>query len=189
SIIMLLFIISLIKALSIDQSYYERDFSATTVPWSGDSWKERLERIVSVNTKKSVNEFINSTVKQAFHELQDEFAKNGIQSKINTGENPHRIELEIGYDEINNFIYGIRNESNTITEYLVNEDNLTELQDNKDIYPKSYFGDDREGYDVPLFTKNELIYDVLKHYERFIESVYEEKNEMFISSNTNQRLR
>src|SRR5690606_29593332 len=88
SIIMLLFIISLVKALSIDQSYYERDFSATTVPWSGDSWKERLERIVSVNTKKSVNEFINSTVKQAFHELQDEFAKNGIQSKINTGENP-----------------------------------------------------------------------------------------------------
>ncbi|HLV47046.1 MAG TPA: BCCT family transporter [Flavobacterium sp.] len=189
SIIMLLFIISLVKALSIDQSYYERDFSATTVPWSGDSWKERLERIVSVNTKKSVNEFINSTVKQAFHELQDEFAKNGIQSKINTGENPHRIELEIGYDEINNFIYGVRNESKTISEYLVNEDNLPELEDNKVFYPKSYFGDDREGYDVQLFTKNELISDVLKHYERFIEIVSEEKNEMFISSNTNQKLK
>lgn len=189
SIIMLLFIISLVKALSIDQSYYERDFSATTVPWSGDSWKERLERIVSVNTKKSVNEFINSTVKQAFHELQDEFAKNGIQSKINTGENPHRIELEIGYDEINNFIYGVRNESKTISEYLVNEDNLPELDDNKVFYPKSYFGDDREGYDVQLFTKNELISDVLKHYERFIEIVSEEKNEMFISSNTNQKLK
>lgn len=189
SIIMLLFIISLVKALSIDQSYYERDFSATTVPWSGDSWKERLERIVSVNTKKSVNDFINSTVKQAFFELHDEFAKNGIQSKINTNENPYRIELEIGYDEINNFIYGVRNESKTISEYLVNEDNLPELDDNKVFYPKSYFGDDREGYDVQLFTKNELISDVLKHYERFIEIVSEEKNEMFISSNTNQKLK
>ena len=189
SIIMLIFIISLFKALSIDQNYYERDFSATTIPWSGDSWKERLERIVSVNTKKSVNEFINITVKQAFHELQDEFAKNGIQSKINTGENPHRIELEIGYDEINNFIYGVRNETKTISEYLINEDNLPELDDNRVFYPKSYFGDDREGYDVQLFTKNELISDVLKHYERFIEIVSEEKNEMFISSNTNKKLK
>src|SRR5690606_16060327 len=32
SAIMLLFIISLIKALSIDRNYYERNFSATTVP-------------------------------------------------------------------------------------------------------------------------------------------------------------
>ncbi|WP_221411896.1 hypothetical protein [Empedobacter brevis] len=39
----------------------------------------------------------------------------------------------------------------------------------RSFYPKSYFDDDRKGYDVQLFTKNELISDVLKHYERFIE--------------------
>src|SRR5690606_2892965 len=47
SVIMLLFIISLVKALSIDQSYYEREFSVSTIPWSGSSWKDRLKRIVS----------------------------------------------------------------------------------------------------------------------------------------------
>lgn len=72
---------------------------------------------------------------------------------------------------------------------MLDEDNMPDIENNRTFYPKSYFGDDREGYDVQLFTKNELISDVLKHYERFIEIISEEKNEMFISSNTNKRLK
>ena len=80
-------------------------------------------------------------------------------------------------------------DSKIISDYLLNEDNLPDIENNRTFYPKSYFGDDREGYDVQLFTKNELISDVLKHYERFIEIISEEKNEMFISSNINRRLK
>ncbi|QES93945.1 BCCT family transporter [Empedobacter brevis] len=189
SIIMLLFIVSLVKALSIDKSYYERDFSVSTIPWSGTSWRERLQQIVSFNDKESVSRFINTTVHEAFSDLQKEFAKNGIVAKINFHENPMRTEIEITYDVVNNFIYGVKSDSKIISDYLLNEDNLPDIENNRTFYPKSYFGDDREGYDVQLFTKNELISDVLKHYERFIEIISEEKNEMFISSNINQRLK
>ncbi|WP_312554513.1 BCCT family transporter [Empedobacter brevis] len=189
SIIMLLFIVSLVKALSIDKSYYERDFSVSTIPWSGTSWRERLQQIVSFNDKESVSRFINTTVHEAFSDLQKEFAKNGIVAKINFHENPKRTEIEITYDVVNNFIYGVKSDSKIISDYLLNEDNLPDIENNRTFYPKSYFGDDREGYDVQLFTKNELISDVLKHYERFIEIISEEKNEMFISSNINQRLK
>ena len=189
SIIMLLFIVSLLKALSIDQNYYDRDFSVSTVPWSGASWRERLKQIVSFKDKNYVNSFINQKVKKAFLELQNEFLENGIETKINTYENPDRIEIEIKYDVVNNFIYGVKNDSKIISEYLLNEENFPDLENNKTYYPKSYFGDDREGYDVQLFTKNELISDVLKHYERFVEIISEEKNEMFISSNTNRKLK
>ncbi len=175
--------------MSIDKSYYERDFSVSTIPWSGASWRERLKQIVSFNDKKSVNGFIKTTVKEAFSDLQKEFAKNGIEAKINVYENPLRTEIEIKYDIVNNFVYGVKSDSKLVSDYLLNEDNLPDIEDNRTFYPKSYFGDDREGYDVQLFTKNELISDVLKHYERFIEIISEEKNEMFISSNTNQRLR
>nr|WP_288808283.1 hypothetical protein [uncultured Sphingobacterium sp.] len=41
---------------------------------------------------------------------------------------------------------------------------------------------------MQYFTKNELISDVLKHYERFLEIISEEKNEMFISSNANKKM-
>ena len=189
SIIMLLFIVSLFKALSIDKSYYERDFSVSTIPWSGTSWRERLQQIVSFNDKESVSGFINTTVHEAFSDLQKEFAKNGIAAKINFHENPKRTEIEITYDVVNNFIYGVKSDSKIISDYLLNEDNLPDIENNRTFYPKSYFGDDREGYDVQLFTKNELISDVLKHYERFIEIISEEKNEMFISSNINRRLK
>lgn len=189
SIIMLLFIVSLIKALSIDRSYYERDFSATTIPWSGEFWKERLKQIVSFNDKKAIVAFIDTTVRNAFMELQEEFSKNDVEAKVNIYENPHRIEIEIKYDVVNNFLYGVKGESRIVSDYLLNEENLPDMEGNQTFFPKSYFGDDREGYDVRFFTKNELISDVLKHYERFIEIISEERNKMFISSNTNRRLR
>lgn len=189
SVIMLLFIVSLIKALVIDRDYYQRNFSASTVPWSGEAWRERLEQIVSFNNSESVNNFIDTTAGQAFTELQQELAKRGIKAKVNSYNEPHRKEIEISYDVVNNFVYGVRNERRFISDYLLNEENHPDLEENYTFFPESYFGDDREGYDVQLFTKNELISDVLKHFERFIEIVSEERNEMFIRSNSHHKLR
>lgn len=189
SIIMLLFIISLIKALTIDQKYYDTDFSSTTITWSGDTWKERLKQIVSFDDKQTVHEFIDTTVKKAFEDLEAEFAKNNIDAKINRYDHPYKLEIEIKHDLINNFIYGVKTESKIVADYLLAKDNLPDVDSNKTFYPMSYFGDQRQGYDVHIFTKNELISDVLKHYERFIEIISENKNEMFVSSNTNHKLR
>ena len=186
---MLLFIVSLVKALAIDRSYYDRDFSATTVPWSGNLWKERLKTIVSYKDKAAVQHFINTTVKEAFTELQTEFAENGIEVRLNANDNPLGYELEIRYGVVNNFTYGVRLECRAVSDYLLNEENLPDVEQNRNYFPKAYFGDDREGYDVQVFTKNELISDVLKHYERFIEIISEERNELFVSSDSNHRLR
>ncbi|GAA4180204.1 BCCT family transporter [Sphingobacterium ginsenosidimutans] len=188
SIIMLLFCVSLVKALVIDSSYYERDFSASTVPWSGEFWKDRLKQIVSFKSRESVDQFIETTVGAAFEELQAEFKQNDIEAKIKLLDNPKRVEIEIRYDLVNNFIYGVKNQVKVVSDYVMEEENLPDLQDKKTYFPKSYFGDAREGYDVQYFTKNELISDVLKHYERFLEIISEEKNEMFISSNANKKM-
>ncbi len=189
SIIMLLFIVSLTKALMIDKNYYEKDFSSTTVPWSGEHWKERLKQIASFNDSASTEKYIETTVKHAFEELAAEFAVNGIEARINSENSPESMEIEIKYDRINNFVYGVKSEKKLISEYLLNEENLPGSEENLVYFPKSYFGDNREGYDVKLFTKNELISDVLKHYERFMEIISEEKNSLFVSSDSNQRFR
>ncbi len=189
SIIMLLFCVSLFKALWIDRSYYERDFSVSTVPWSGEFWKDRLQQIVSFKSLESVDDFLENTVKPAFVDLQQEFKHNGIEAKIQQLTSPNRIQIEIRHDVINNFIYGVKNQVKVVSDYVVEEQNLPDLDDKKTYFPKSYFGDAREGYDIQYFKKNELISDVLKHYERFLEIISEEKNEMFISSNANKNLR
>lgn len=189
SIIVIMFIVSLVKALSIDYSYYEKDFSVSTVPWSGEFWKERLKQMVSYQDRKEIDRFLDEKVRSAFEELKEEFAQNGIEVEVNVLQKPKRIEIEIHYDQLNNFVYGVRNQSKLVSEYTLSEENLPDYEQEKAYFPMAYFGDAREGYDVSLFTRNELISDVLKHYERFMVIVAEGKNEMFISSNSNGRLK
>ncbi|MDN3725106.1 BCCT family transporter [Aequorivita sp. SDUM287046] len=188
SIIMILFVVSLLKGLMVDKSYYDRKLSAYTVPWSGEFWKERLKQIISINDKPSVDTFIQTTVKAAFTDLQMEFQQNGIPTEINTLSNPTRIEITVQYNRLNNFLYGVKNQSQTVSNFVIEESNLPNVEDSKRYFPEAYFGDQREGYDVQYFTKNELISDVLKHYERYLEIVAAEENELFVSSDANKRM-
>lgn len=187
SLIIILFMGSLVKALTIDLEYYEREFSVSTVPWSGELWKDRLKGIVASGNRADVEIFINSVVREAFEELKNEFKTNNIHAELHLMITD-AIEIEIQYDVVNNFIYGVRLQSRAVSAVLLNEENLPQYAASDNFYPESYFGDGREGYDVRLFTKNELISDVLKHFERFIEIASQHRNGMFISSNANQRM-
>lgn len=186
--IMILFVVSLMKALVIDYRYYEKGLSVSTIPWSGEFWKERLKKIVSFKTKDAVKTFMEDQVLPAFTELKEEFAVNGIALEINYIPEKLKISLEIHHDIVNNFIYGVMNQKRIVSEYMVNDDNLPDLDSKVTYFPKTYFGDSREGYDVQYFTRNELISDVLKHYDRFLKIIAEESNEMFISSDSNTQI-
>ncbi|UXD70538.1 BCCT family transporter [Sphingobacterium faecium] len=185
AIIMILFVVSLMKALVIDYRYYEKGLSVSTIPWSGEFWKQRLKQIISFKTEKSVKTFIQEQVMPAFTELKDEFALNGIAVEINYMPDNLKINLEIHHDIVNNFVYGVMGQKRIVSEYMVDDDNLPDLEGRVTYFPKTYFGDSREGYDVQYFTKNELISDVLKHYDRFLKIIAEESNEMFISIENN----
>ena len=185
AVIMILFVVSLMKALIIDYSYYEKGLSVSTIPWSGEFWRQRLKTIVSFKTKDSVKKFIEEQALSAFNDLKDEFEINGIKAEVNYIQESSKIYLEIRHDIVNNFIYGVKTQKRIVSEYLVDDDNLPDLESNITYFPKTYFGDSREGYDVQYFTKNELISDVLKHYDRFLKIIADQSNEMFISSDNN----
>jgi choline/glycine/proline betaine transport protein len=53
------------------------------------------------------------------------------------------------------------------------------VDENKTFVPKTFFGDSRPGYNIEYFTKNEILADVLKQYERFLELSSEVRNEIF----------
>jgi choline/glycine/proline betaine transport protein len=180
SVIMLLFCYSLVKGLIIDDYYYNRQFSPSTHSWSGDLWKERLKRILSFKTREGVDVFIQETVRPALEELANEFSSRHISAAVNITTNPTDIALTIKHDVIDDFSYGVRNQSKTISDFLVNEENVPGAAANKAFIPKTYFGDKRLGYNIEYFTKNEIIADVLKQYERFVELSSEVKNEIFI---------
>ncbi|MGJ1267839.1 BCCT family transporter [Sphingobacterium spiritivorum] len=184
SIIMLLFCYSLLKGLVIDVNYYSRSYSHSTNSWSGEYWKERLDRIISYKDRKTIDEYLRTTVKSAFEELAKEFKEKDILAHVNFHEHtPVTVEIEIKHDAMNNFRYGVKNQTKTISDFLMQEENAPEIQDKKTHIPMTYFGDNRIGYDIQYFTKNEIISDVLKQYERFLSLSSDEKNEIFIGSN------
>lgn len=185
ALVMLMFTVSLTKALLIDYKYYEKGISVSTIPWSGEFWKSRLKQMVSYHTKEEIATLISTKVKTAFEELQMEFSSNGIVSEVQEDSEAQTIEFVIKHEEINRFMYGVKMHSQQVSDTMISENNLPEMHTRLRYYPKTYFGDSREGYDIQYFTQNELISDVLKHYERFLSIVAEESNEMFISSENN----
>lgn len=182
AVIMLLFCYNLVKGLIIDNAYYQRGFSHSTDSWSGDFWKERLQRIVSYKDQKAIELFLKEVVQPAFNELTEELKKQNIIAEVSVFERPHRVELLIGHDAINNFKYGVRTQPKNISDFLINEENAPVIDSNKIFIPQTYFGDDRRGYDIQYYTKTEIISDVLKQYERFLSLSEETKNEIFIGT-------
>lgn len=178
--VMLLFIVSLSKALSIDNEYFNSKYSIYTIPWSGKLWKERLNQILTFNERKTVDNYIKITVSNAFEELKKEFAKNDVTAEIITGTDPQRVELKITYQDLDSFIYGVKTDFEEIPEYVNKEENFPDSDKNRNYIAKAYFGDNREGYDVQLFTTNELIGDVIKHFERYFRIVSDSDNELFV---------
>lgn len=179
SIIMLMFCYSLVQGLIVDYNYYARGFSPATSYWSGERWKERLNRILSFKNRDDVTLFMNGTVRPALEELASEFNARGISAVVGVKEAPQDISLTIRHEQIEDFVYGVRNQSKIISDFLVHEDNVPGAEGNKTYIPKTYFGDTRAGYNVEYFTKNEIIADALKQYERFLELSSEIGNEIF----------
>lgn len=179
SAIMILFCYSLIKGLVADDNYYSRGFSPATSYWSGEYWKERLNRIISYNDSDAVLKFIEENVRPGLEELAAAFNEKGIAAQLSFDTKPLKIELTIKHKLIDDFTYGVRSEVKNISDFLVNEQNLPGVAANRAYIPKTYFGDNRPGYNIEYFTRNEIIADVLRQYERFTELSSEVSNELF----------
>lgn len=178
---MLLLCFSLWKALRIDHLFHNTKLPYGSIAWDGSNWKERLNRILTFSHKRDIKEFLNTDVKDAFTELQQEFYKNDIEAEIITGRNtPLSIELFIKHDKIRNFRYGVVAEPQTISEYMIEEENTPNVDIETPYIPITYFNDGRKGNDIQYMTKDEIIADVLREYERFISLISDDKNELLI---------
>lgn len=182
SIIMCMFCYSLVRGLIIDHNYYARGYSPAASNWSGEFWKERLKHILSFKNREAVEIFLLETVKPALEELAEEFNKKGISAVVQTEKTPASVALTINHSVIEDFTYGVRNQSKSISEFLVDEDNIPGIGANKTFIPTTFFGDNRPGYNIEYYSKIEIIADALKQYERFLELSSEAANEMFLDN-------
>ncbi|XHN74159.1 BetT protein [Lonepinella sp. MS14437] len=168
-LIMLILCIGLWQGLMIDAQYFNKEFSQGSANWTGKNWKERLEKIVNPTDRKDIRRFLNKVARPAFSELVAEFESHGLTAQLNfvDGKNP-KIEFEVIKENLRNFLYGIECQSRELSDLVVDDNNVPNIDESKIYEPITYFIDGRQGYDVQYMTKEELIADVLKQYERFM---------------------
>jgi choline/glycine/proline betaine transport protein len=168
-IIMLLLCINLWKALIADDQYSSIKYSHASNNWNDYHWKLRLKKILRYSQKKDIKDFLNQTVRDAFDEITIELKKNDIEATVIEVKYPiHSIELEIEYQKLKNFKYGVKAQVLTVSQTLIKEENAPVIDNETIFVPITYFDDNRKGYDIQYLSKDEIISDILRQYERFL---------------------
>ena len=162
---------SLWKGLNADKKYFDTKVNPTSIFWTGDKWKERLEQMMNQTQEKDILRFLKHTVLPAMRELRQELiGKYELSVQINTlfDQDEPAVELVIQKDLMRDFMYGVKSIGREVSEQLINDDNLPHIQHSMTYEPYTYFFDGRVGYDVQYMDQDELIADMLKHYERYL---------------------
>ena len=171
AMLMLLMCFSLWKGLNADKKYFDTKVNPTSIFWTGDKWKERLEQMMNQTQEKDILRFLKHTVLPAMRELRQELiGKYDLSVQINTlfEQDEPAVELVIQKESMRDFMYGVKSVAREVSTQLINDDNLPHIQHSMTYEPYTYFFDGRVGYDVQYMDQDELIADMLKHYERYL---------------------
>ena len=178
-VIMVLLCLCLLRALRTDRLYHSSKRPYGSATWDGSHWHERLDQILTFSQKRDIKRFFAEKVQPAFEELRDELSRKGIDAHILTGQNGKlSIELQIPFEKVWNFRYGVTAEVQSLSGYIIGEDDPPDVASNKQYLPVTYYTDGRMGYDIQYLNKEEIIADVLREYERYIRVVADEQKAM-----------
>ncbi|MEE6075582.1 BCCT family transporter [Avibacterium paragallinarum] len=171
AMLMLVMCVSLWKGLNADQKYFAAKVTPTSLLWTGEKWKDRLGQMLNQTQEKDIVKFLKRTALPAMRELRQElvevYSLNVDVVPSLEAEEPS-VELIIKKESMRDFIYGVRSVSHEIASQLVDDENLPHIQHSVTYQPMTYFADGRTGYDVQYMTRDELIADMLRQYERYL---------------------
>ena len=172
ALIMLVLCYGLWRGLVADQAHAMQELSPATNFWSGQHWRRRLEQIVHETTQKDVRQFLQQTVLPAMHDVARELRERGVEADVHENLGPHTeaeasdvVRLTLPDPQMRDFVYGVKSVHRPVPVFLVRE--AAKSSDSTEIYqPMTFFADGRLGYDIQYLRREEIIVDILRHYER-----------------------
>lgn len=183
-LVMILLCYCLWRAIKVDVLFHNYKFPYGSQRWTGENWKERLDQIISFSDKKDIYRFMDDIVLPAFKDLKTRMEELGMEVVIRKNKNKTSWmswEIIIPYNSITNFKYGVMVENQNMSNLLQNEENMPDTSTDVVYLPITYYNGGRRGHDIQYLSKEELISDILREYERFINIVLDVKNELLIS--------
>ncbi|WP_410680826.1 BCCT family transporter [Avibacterium paragallinarum] len=171
AMLMLVMCVSLWKGLNADQKYFAAKVTPTSLLWTGEKWRERLGQMLNQTQEKDILKFLNRTALPAMRELRQELVNVhnlNVEVVQALDSDEPSVELIIKKESMRDFMYGVKSVNHEIASQLVDDENLPHIQHSVTYQPMTYFADGRTGYDVQYMTRNELIADMLRQYERYL---------------------
>ncbi|MFZ7136184.1 BCCT family transporter [Avibacterium avium] len=171
AMLMLVMCVSLWKGLNADQKYFTAKVTPTSLLWTGEKWRERLGQMLNQTQEKDILKFLNRTALPAMRELRQELVNVhnlNVEVVQALDSDEPSVELIIKKESMRDFMYGVKSVNHEIASQLVDDENLPHIQHSVTYQPMTYFADGRTGYDVQYMTRNELIADMLRQYERYL---------------------
>lgn len=168
AMIMLLLCVGLIRGLFADRLHFSRELSPATNFWNGQMWKARLDQLLRLPDQADVASFIARVVNPALQEVCAELNRRGVTSRVEEVAE-HGVALIVPQEAGRDFVYGVRIESRPAPAF--NPLAAAQSGDGDDplFEPMTYFEDGRAGYDIQYLTRQEVIADVLRQYERYLQ--------------------
>lgn len=171
AMLMLVMCVSLWKGLKNDKRYFDAKLTPSSVFWNGEQWKARLEQMLNQTQEQDIQKFLRKVALPSMRELRRELTEvHNLNVEIisHIHDQDPSLEFIIKKESLRDFMYGIKSVKREISDQLIEDEHLPHIQYDTTYQPLNYFFDGRTGYDVQYMTKNELITDILKHYERYL---------------------
>lgn len=167
SIVLLIGMYGLIKALRVDLEKQNALLFTPSIPSSGDhnSWRERLKSMTKFPNKKNVLNFIHDKVTDACYEIQKELKKSGTEVEVSKNEKGVELIALLG-SEIN-FTYRVAAQPITLPDYVEGK----EASQNPDgIYFRAevHLNEGGQDYDIMHWSKEGIINDIIDQYHKHL---------------------
>lgn len=141
-------------------------FSISSQPGSGVTWQRRLSLLMHAPSKKEVERFIETRVKEALEAVAEELNKRGRYTEINEDENGG-INLRSPAEGVRDFIYGVSPVSHRLPAFSPMVVGKPEFR----FEARTYFSSGGRGYDIMGMSREQIISDILIQFERYLNLV------------------
>ncbi|TWO27503.1 BCCT family transporter [Campylobacter insulaenigrae] len=168
---------SLLRGLIVDVNYSLTKLSQSSIYFSGEFWQERLARILKQSKEKDIEKFLDTKVKNAMSELNKSLKNYGLNSQV--VQEKSSIKLIIKKELAKDFIYGVQVVKKQASQSIIDDKFMPTYYKEFIFEPQTFFADSRNGYNIEYLNEQEIIVDILKQYERYLQLLFDDKNEIF----------
>ena len=168
ALIMLALCYGLWAGLVADRAHASQDLAPATSFWNGQHWRKRLEQIVHQPSRADVHRFLRGTVLPAMTQVASEMQRRGVQAVVSQDVDAQgEVRLTMPVEQLRDFVYGVRSVRRTAASFLPRD--AASEGEHRNVYePVTFFEDGRLGYDIQYLREEEIIADILRHYERYL---------------------